>query len=296
MKVLLTGATGRIGRELIAARPDGITIESLLDPLDPQTPDTPWFRTDIADRDKTIMAITCSDPDVIIHCAALTDVDGCERDPDLARRINIDGTANVVDACAECDAMMVYFSTDYVFDGRTGPYEESDQPNPVSVYGRTKWEGEKVVNEWTDRHLILRISVPFGRRRTGTGHNFVSWLAEELSQGREVRIVDDQFTTPAYMDELVETLWHFIQKGVTGTIHYGTADRMSRAEMAYELCDVLGVDRSLVSTLKTADLGFDAERPLESGFVTERLHELLGRPPIRFRNALVTMMENGPIF
>ncbi len=296
MKVLLTGATGRIGREIISARPESITVESLLEPFDQNPPESPWFRVDILDRDKLMMAVGCSDPDYIIHCAAMTDVDGCERNPELARSINVTGSANVAEAARECGAGMVYLSTDYVFDGEKGPYDEIDTPNPVNIYGRTKHEGEKVVINALERSLILRISVPFGRRRAGTGHNFISWLAEQLTAVNEVRIVRDQFTTPAFMIELAETIWHLIGHKITGTLHFGTADRLSRVEMAYILADVLAVPRDLITEVTSSEIGFDARRPLESGFVTERLHEILGHPTMHFKTALYAMIESGALF
>jgi len=295
MKVLVTGATGRIGREFLFRRPDdaGVAVESLLEPLEQYVPDTPWFRTDITDGKKTLMAVTCSAPDVVVHLAAATDVDGCERDPEGAFRVNRDGTANIAEACAECGARMIYISTDYVFDGRTGPYSETDEPNPLNVYGRSKLEGENAVRKRLDRFTIVRISVPFGVRREGAGHNFVSWLMEELAAGTAVRIVDDQFTTPAFMDELAEILWTLVRKDVRGLVHYGTGDRLSRYDMALEVCRTMGFSEGLVEPVETRELGLIAARPLESGFVTDRLRDIIGRPPILFRNALYRMMEGG---
>ena len=293
MKVLITGATGRLGRALLIKMPSDIEIEVCLEPTDQFTPEFPWFRSDICDREKIIRALTCSEPDVVIHLAALTDVDGCESDPDMAFLVNRDGTAYIAEACSLCSAKIVYVSTDYIFDGLHGPYTEEDKPNPLSVYGRSKLEGEYAASNGVENSLIVRISVPFGIRAGDVKHNFISWLVEELAAGNSVEIVDDQYTTPAFMDELSDVLWTFVQKDVHGIVHYGTSDRLSRYEMAIDVCRTMGYSEELVKPVKTEALGLLAKRPLESGFVTDRLHDIIGRPPVLFRNALYRMIEGG---
>ena len=292
MKVLVTGATGRIGKSLLLQRPPDAEVEILLDPLDQSVPDFPWYRSDISDREKGIMAVTCYNPDVVIHLAAATDVDACEKDPDTAFRINSNGTGNIADACVRCGAKMVYLSTDYVFDGFLGPYSEEDSTNPVNVYGRSKLGGEYAVSSIIDNYLIVRISVPFGIKREGVNHNFVSWLFDELAAEHTLEIADDQFTTPAYMEELAEVLWTLIRNDVRGTVYYGTSNRLSRYDMAIDVCQAMDYSEKLVRAVKTEELGFAAKRPLESGFVTDKVHDLIGRPPILFQNALYRMIES----
>ena len=292
MRVLVTGATGRIGKSLLLQRSPDAEIEILLDPLDQSVPEFPWYRADISDRERGVMAVTCFNPDVVIHLAATTDVDECENDPDMAFRINRDGTRNIAEACVRCSAKMVYLSTDYVFDGFLGPYSEEDSLNPMSVYGRSKLGGEHAVYSVVDNYLIVRISVPFGIKREGVNHNFVSWLFDELAAGNTLEIADDQFTTPAYMEELAEVLWTFVRNDVSGIVHYGTSDRLSRYDMAIDVCRAMGYSEELVRAVKTEELGFMAKRPLESGFVTDKVHDLIGRPPILFQNALYRMIES----
>lgn len=291
MKVLITGATGRIGRTLLLHLPSDVDVELLLSPLSRQLPEYPWYRTDITNYDKTVMAITCAKPDVIMHLAAFSDVDGCEIDPDVAYKINSEGAGNVAKSCAECGAKMVLLSTDYVFDGVSGPYSENDVPNPINIYGHSKLEGENAALTHIDNLLIIRISVPFGKRVEDTDHNFVSWLIEQLQAGNSVHIADDQFTTPAYLDEFSRVLWTLVHKGISGIYHYGTSDRLSRYEMTLHVCQAMGFPDELVCPVKTSDLDFIAKRPLESGFVTGKVHEILNMPPISFNNALLRMIE-----
>ena len=295
MKVLLTGAAGRLGRSIIAGAPSDAAVEALLSPTGGLVPGVPWYRTDIADRDRTIMAVTCADPDVVVHCAAFTDVDGCEADPDRAFSINRDGTETIARACAECGAKMVYISTDHVFDGISGPYAESDQPRPVNVYGRSKLEGEEAAARHVEGLTVVRVAVLFGKRLEGVKHNFLSWLVDRFRSGNAVRAWSDQMTTPAYLDELSETLWALILRGQNGVFHYGTSDRQSRSDMALEVCRVLGFPEDLVEPVKFADTAMKAPRPMESGFITDKVHEVLGRPPVTFAGALERIVEGHGI-
>ncbi len=291
MKVLITGGTGRIGRYILLHQPSNVDVELLLSPVSQQLPGYSWYRTDITNYDKTVMAITCAKPDVIIHLAAFSDVDRCEIDPDIANKINSDGTGNVAKSCRECGAKMVLLSTDYVFDGISGPYSENDVPNPINVYGHSKLESENAALTYVDDLLIIRISVPFGKRIEDTDHNFISWLIEQLQAGNSVHIADDQFTTPSYLEEFSRVLWTLVQKDLSDIYHYGTSDRLSRYEMALHVCQIMGFSDELVYPVKTSDLDFAAKRPLESGFITDKVHDILNMPPISFNNALLRMTE-----
>ncbi len=289
MRVLLTGAGGRVGRVLLSRVPEGFEAETLLGPSDEIMSGFSWYRSDITDHDRTIMAITCAAPDAVIHLAAMTDVDGCERDPDTAFRVNRDGTRHIAEACAACGAHMTMLSTDYVFDGRSGPYKESDEPTPVNVYGRSKLEGERAAGSVLDRLAVVRISVPFGRKMPGAAHNFVSMIDERLAAGQPVRAVTDQFTTPSWMDELSRLVWTIVRDGVCGIVHHGTSDLVSRYDMAMALARERGYDERLVEPVLTSELGLAAARPRESGFVTGRAASILGHTPVSFGDALHTL-------
>lgn len=291
MKVLITGATGRIGRYVLFYKPPDMDVEILLSPVSQLLPEYPWYRSNIADYEKTRMAITCADPDIVIHLAGITNVDDCELDPDLAFRINTDGTGNVAKSCVESGAKLVLLSTDYVFDGIYGPYSESDSPNPINVYGRSKLESEHAASVHVKNLLIVRVSVPFGKKSEGTEHNFVSWLIEQLQAQNTVNAAEDQFTTPAYFDEFSHVLWTLIRKDISGIIHYGTSDRLSRYEMGQHVCQIMDFPDEFIRPVKISELNLIAKRPLESGFITEKVHEILNMPPLSFNDALLRMTE-----
>lgn len=291
MKVLITGSTGRIGRYVLLHKPQEVEAELLLSPFSEQIPGFSWYRLDITDTSKIMMSVTCAEPDVVIHCAAVSDVDWCEQNPETAMKINRDGTCKIAQACNDCGAKMVLISTDFVFDGRFGPYSENDKTNPINFYGRTKLEGEHAALQSLDNLLIVRVAAAFGLRIEGSKHNYVSSMIEKLQTGNQVEAWIDQYNTPSYMDELAQVLWMLIHKDVTGVIHYGTSDRLSRYEMALHVCHIMGFPEKLVLPVRLADMKLHAKRPLETGFVTDKVHEILGVPPIMFDNALLHIKE-----
>ncbi len=214
MRVFVTGAYGQLGQELQETL-SGYTVKVV---------DVDDF--DITDREATRRAISTFRPDSVIHTAALTNVDGCEQDPDLARRVNVLGTENIALACKEAGATMVYISTDYVFDGTKGaPYIETDVPNPLGVYARTKLEGEEVVKAHLDRYYIARTAWLYGR-----GHNFVKIILQRAAEGKPMFGVVDEEGSPTYARDLAGALTRLVQleQPSYGIFHLINEGRCSR--------------------------------------------------------------------
>ncbi|SYZ73044.1 Spore coat polysaccharide biosynthesis protein SpsK [Candidatus Zixiibacteriota bacterium] len=218
-KILITGSQGQLGRDLVSVLSQkhtvtGIDIEDL----------------DICDRDRTNALIGEAKPDIVIHTAAYTDVDSCESNRELAMRINVEGTENLALAVREIGARMIYYSTDYVFDGtKDSPYIETDRPNPMTIYGRSKWEGEKRVIKNLADFLIIRIAWVYGKN----GKNFVKTM---LKLGRvqmenrikkveivPLKVVNDQFGSPTWTMAIVRQTELLLEKDLTGIVH-GTSE------------------------------------------------------------------------
>src|ERR1700682_1166287 len=150
---------------------------------------------DITSADQVLRAVKTKDPEVVIHAAAFTAVDDCERWPELAFQVNAEGTRNLAMACREWHLPVLYVSTDYVFDGeKPTPYVEEDTPNPINVYGRSKLQGERYLRDLLERYLIVRTSWLFGRN----GRNFVRTILSKARRGEPLRVVDDQIGSPTY--------------------------------------------------------------------------------------------------
>ena len=230
-------------------------------------------------------AINDAKPDIVFHTAALTDVDKCETDKDLAHRINVRGTEFVLEAARDVGSFLVYVSTDYVFDGEHGMYREEDETSPVNYYGLTKLLGEKFCD------CVARTCVIYGARPASGKANFALWLIERLGQGEKVNIVTDQYITPTLNTNLAEMLLDAGKKRLRGTFHMAGATRVSRYEFARELCEVFGFDENLVVPSRMADMRWNAKRPNDSSLDTSKVSMCLERGPSTLKEALKALRE-----
>ncbi len=202
-KILVTGSSGMLGTSLAEELSKDCNIIGLdVKPRAEHQRISSFIECDITDRDKTVNSIVSAKPNLIIHAAAWTDVDGCEREPDKAKRINQEGTGNVATSASELGIPLIYISTDFVFDGdKENPYTENDPPNSVNVYGKSKLEGEKKVTA-LNKYIILRTSWMYG----ANGNNFVDTILEKAKSEKEIKIVDDQVGCPTYTKDLAKAI------------------------------------------------------------------------------------------
>jgi dTDP-4-dehydrorhamnose reductase len=224
---------------------------------------------DIRDADAVYAAVHAFAPDIILHTAAYTDVDGAEADPALAAAVNVKGTRNVIQAVRGTHTTVVYFSSDYVFDGAKGrPYVESDPTNPQGVYARTKLAGETEVLSWV-RGIVVRTAWLF----SDTGTNFVKTIlggAQKAAAGEPLRVVDDQVGSPTYAGHLTAAVEEALRQGVApGLYHMAGSGYCSWYELAREVVQLAGLDIEVVP-ITTAELGRPAPRPAFSALASER--------------------------
>ncbi len=238
MKFFVTGAGGMLAADLIPLlRQKGEVSEG----------DLPDF--DIADSVGVAERLRKLDPDVIINCAAYTAVDRAEEERDLAFQVNAGGAENLALAAAEIKAKLVHVSTDFIFDGTKGvPYGEDDAPNPLSVYGQSKLEGERLVRQTLDDHLIVRTSWLYGKK----GHNFVETIRRLASERESLGIVFDQVGTPTYTVDLAEAIVRLIEQKATGVYHFANEGVCSWYDFAYEIIGTIMArgDNLKLKTLK----------------------------------------------
>ena len=227
MRIVVTGAEGQLGRSL----------QQALSGSDLFLVDLPEH--DVTER-RIAGTIAESQPDLVIHAAAVTDVDGCERDPDSAFRVNALGTRNVAEACRLCDAALLYVSTDFVFDGTKGePYLELDEPNPVCVYGRSKLAGELLVRELLSRYYIVRTAWLYGQG----GRNFVTKILELAAHRDELSVVTTEVGSPTYAPDLAAAIARLIEYPLYGTYHLVNEGSCSRFELAESILRLAGNSR-----------------------------------------------------
>ena len=214
---------------------------------------------DITDLDRTLSAIKEARPDYLIHPAAYTDVDGCEKDPETAYQVNAIGAKNVATACEEIGCPVLYISTDYVFDGtKEEPYIESDEPNPLNEYGLSKLHGERFVSSLTDSFYIVRTSWLYGKN----GRNFVEIISRLLPEKDEIRVVNDQTGSPTYTYDLALKLRELIGKGY-GTYHITNSSKCSWYEFALEIAALRQSDTKIIP-ITSNEYKLPARRPSHS--------------------------------
>jgi len=209
-------------------------------------------------------------PQAVIHAAAFTAVDECELQPAEAFRVNAEGTRNVALACRQARIPMLYVSTDYVFDGeKTEPYVESDSPNPINIYGRSKLEGERYVSDLIDRFWIVRTSWLFGP----LGKNFVKTILNAARRGQSLRVVNDQVGSPTYTVDLAAALEQILEKGGPGIYHVTNQGHCSWYEFAEEILRQAGLEGISLTPIPTSASGRPAPRPRNSCLANTRLQQ-----------------------
>lgn len=250
MKVLVTGSKGMLGTdltEILGYRHAVIGVD--IDEMD------------ITDRQAVVERIGFWMPDVVIHTAAFTDVDGSERKPDLAHKVNADGAENVALACRAWGAHLIHLSTDYVFDGRKEtPYAESDLPNPLGVYGKSKLEGEQRARRACPEACIVRTAWMYGR----AGRNFVQAILAQARPGAVIRVVNDQRGSPTYTRDLARALLVLAEKRLAGIYHVTNAGSCTWYEFAEKILEFSGKSNVRVAPVSTAEFGRPAPRPANS--------------------------------
>ena len=228
MRILVTGGTGQVGRALQRLAPPGYAIVA---------PGSD--RCDVTDFDAFIRLVADERPDVIVHAGAMTDVDGCERDPERAFRINALGTQNVAAAAQQYGAALVYLSTNYVFDGEAAePYHEFAEPRPISVYGRSKLAGEEAVRAVAPRHYIVRTAMVYDE----TGRNFVNTMLRAAAERPSLTVVADQRGNPTYAGDLAAAIYRLIDQPAYGTYHLVNEGSASWYEWATEIFRLAGIE------------------------------------------------------
>ena len=267
MRAVVIGGSGQIGGWLLRALADrghqavGTYATVAFPGLVP---------LDAADLVATADWLRSQGPDVVFYPAGFTWVDGCERDPARARSANLDQPLNLARAAADLGAHFIYFSTDYVFDGRRGPYVETDPTSPLSVYGRAKRDAEAALAEALgDRQLTVRTSWVFGPERQGK--NFAYQLARTLHERKPLVCPSDQVSSPSYGPDVVRAVVSLADARESGLIHVAGPEVIDRVRFARALAEAFGLDASLIEGKTTAEFGQSTPRPLNGGLLTPRL-------------------------
>jgi len=286
MRALVIGASGQVGGALCLelGRRGHAVVGTHARTAAPGT-----VHLDLGDAPATERLLGETVPDWVFCAGALTHVDYCEANPDDAARLNRDGPRAAAQAAARLGAGFVFYSTDYIFDGTAGPYDEDDRANPGSVYGRTKWEGELAVREALPRCLIVRTTVVYGPERQEK--NFVYQVIRHCRDGERISVPADQVSSPTFNGDLAAATVELVERDARGVYHVAGTSVLDRYAFARLVVEVFGLDGRWLVPVPTAHLGQRAPRPLRGGLRVERALRVLATPLRSAREGLETMRD-----
>ena len=270
MRILITGAFGQLGHALQSVLLKKSNYELICTgrkikkgqkgiPLD--------IRNQVALKE----LINTTAPDILINLAAMTNVDACELNPKLAGEINVAGLEHI---CDSFKGKIIHLSTDYVFDGTSGPYKEDDPLNPISIYGKTKLASEHILLEKNIKNLVIRGNVLYDYSPHSSA-SFLNWVVSSLKGNQEIKVVEDQFNNPTWTRSMSDIIELSIENDLEGIIHWGDSVHISRFEFAKLIAKKFSLNESLIKPVLTSELNQPARRPLQSGLSTEKLVNML---------------------
>lgn len=279
-KILVTGSAGLIGSQVTSD-----LVKRNFDVYSCYNIEKPEFGIptylNLTDQDEVVTVLHSVKPEIIIHLAAITDVDLCETQRDLAYLVNTKATEVLARESAKHNSFFVYMSTDYVFDGKNGMKNETDMPNPINFYGKSKLDGELALSNSTS---IIRTSTPFGLHTKKK--SFPLWIKENLELKKETPVLIDQFTSPTFVPNLSQMLIEIISRQIKGIIHLAGATRISRYELAKLVADKLDLNSTLLKPTKIANMKWIAQRPQDSSLDVSKAINFLNSKPQKIETSL----------
>ena len=290
IKILITGSNGLLGQNLLElflkdTEKYQVVGFSRGENRSGRT-DFDYHEIDITNKQLLAEKTKQIRPDFIINTAAMTNVDACENDKESCYDLNVNVVKNLTTICAEIKAHLIHISTDFIFDGKKGNYTEEDIPNPLSYYGETKLLSEELLQKSSINFTILRTILVYGLVNDMSRSNIVLWVKESLENKREITIVDDQFRTPTYVEDLALACKISIDKKATGIFNISSNQLLSIYEIAQEIATTFQLDRNLIKPISTNTLNQTASRPIKTGFDLTKTNKILEFYPKSFKEDL----------
>lgn len=290
IKILITGSNGLLGQNLLElflkdTEKYQVVGFSKGENRSGRT-DFDYHEIDITNKQLLAEKTKQIRPDFIINTAAMTNVDACENDKESCYDLNVNVVKNLTTICAEIKAHLIHISTDFIFDGKKGNYTEEDIPNPLSYYGETKLLSEEWLQKSSIDFTILRTILVYGLVNDMSRSNIVLWVKESLESKKQITIVDDQFRTPTYVEDLALACKISIDKKATGIFNISSNQLLSIYEIAQEIATTFQLDRDLIKPISTNTLNQTASRPAKTGFDLTKTNKILEFNPKSFKEDL----------
>ena len=270
-RIVITGSNGLLGQKLVKLYLSKSTYEihalsrgeNRLHNKEGYT----YYNIDLLDKVELLQTLNQIAPSVIIHTAAMTNVDACEQQQDQCDLMNIDVVANILDYCKESNVYLVHLSTDFIFDGTKGDvYNEDDIAHPVNHYGLSKLKSEIMIQEAKIDAAILRTILVYGLVDQNDRSNIVLWVKSSLENHKDIHVVTDQLRMPTYAEDLAEACWLAVEARAKGVFNVSSNELMSIYDIALSIADAFGLDKKWIHPVVTNELNLPAKRPLSTGF------------------------------
>jgi dTDP-4-dehydrorhamnose reductase len=294
MKVLVTGAGGLLGSKLtsLLAEQEGVNlILTARAPLPSLPADAVFHPLDVTDATSIDRLFAAVKPDVVINTAAMTQVDDCELQREKCWTQNVTSVEYLTRACEKYKAHLIHVSTDFIFDGSHGPLSEDEKPGPVNYYGESKLAGEDILMKSTASWTILRTVLVYGYARGLNRSNIVLWVKKSLEEGKNIKVVTDQFRTPTLAEDLAMGCWLAAKKKVRGILHVSGSEMMTPFDIAVRTAEFFKLDKSLLTPTDSMQFTQPARRPMKTGFIIEKAKKELGYKPSTFEEGLSVIQK-----
>jgi dTDP-4-dehydrorhamnose reductase len=301
-KILVTGSNGLLGQKLVYRLKERTDVQLIATSKGENriinTNAYIYQSLDITNKKEVEDMISKYLPDVIINTAAMTNVDACETQQELCRKLNVDAVSYLLESVKNQEinnpnykCHFIHLSTDFIFDGENGPYDENAKPAPLSFYGQSKLDAEKLVINSGIKHAIARTIIVYGIVDGMSRSNVVLWAREALQKGQKINVVNDQFRTPTLAEDLADGCILIADKGVTGIYNISGKDFMSVLQLVERVADFFKLDKTLINPISSSSLNQPARRPPKTGFILDKAMNDLGYNPHSFEEGLAIVAK-----
>ena len=294
-RILITGSNGLLGQKLVDLLRKQASVDLIATARGnnrlPVTEGYTYASLDITVQEEVSDIFDQFKPDVVIHTAAMTNVDTCETDRDGCDVLNVNSVAYLIEACEKNGTYLCHLSTDFIFDGADGPYTEEGIANPISYYGESKLKAEQLLFASKIRWSIARTVLVYGIVPDMSRSNIVLWVKKSLEDGKTIQVVTDQFRTPTLAEDLAMGCWLLAKDEVEGIFNISGSDFLTPYEMAVMTADYYGLDKSLLQKAESSTFSQTAKRPAKTGFILDKAKKVLGYSPKTFQEGIAIMAQ-----
>ncbi len=290
-KILITGSNGLLGQKLVELilrekEFDLVATAKGENRIAEVYPEMNYVSMDISKQDEVLKVISSEKPEYVIHTAAMTQVDDCEKDKDMCDTLNVKAVKYIADVCEKTGVHLVHLSTDFIFDGENGPYKEEDVANPISYYGESKLKSEEIVKKLKSKWAIVRTVLVYGIVHEMSRSNIILWVKKSLEEGKTINVVNDQWRSPTLAEDLAMGCYLICKKNAEGIFNISGPDFLTPYDMAISTAEYFNLDKKLINEVDGTVFKQDAKRPPKTGFILDKARNILDYQPHTFTEGI----------